>query len=362
MLRARSEAAPDDRVDPAASGLETAPPPRSTTRIVIDTRMLEWTGIGRYTRHLLEELAVLDQHTHYVVLVPPSAAGSWRSPGENFEPRVADPRPYGAAEQWRLPGILRSLRPDLVHFTHSNVPVRYGGAYIVSVHDLTMLRYRNVESEALAERLRYEVKLHALRWTVAREAHRARLVLTPSGATAADITRTFGRDPDATPVIHMASGTLTGVPEPVPGVDPGEPFLLHVGNFYPHKNLEMLVATMELLNADHPRLRLVLAGAPNWFSDRLAAAGGLRAGGGSRPHSRPGDRRPAGVAVRPRGAVRPAVAVRGVRPHGSGGDGRRPAGGGGGRHLPTRDLRRWRRLLRPPRPRGPRQSGGRGAG
>lgn len=38
-------------------------------RIVIDGRMIAWTGIGRYTLNLLRELQKLDKTNEYVVLM-----------------------------------------------------------------------------------------------------------------------------------------------------------------------------------------------------------------------------------------------------------------------------------------------------
>lgn len=239
-------------------------------RIVVDGRMLAWTGIGRYTRHLLDELSGLDDRNEYLVLVAAGDGDRWRPGAANFERRVTDLRPYSLAEQRHLGRQIEVLRPDLVHFTHFNVPLRYRDPFVVTIHDLTMLRFKNVGGTSLQKRLASEGKYRALHWTMRSAVRRARCVLTPSRHTAGEVARRFGRPAGRITVTYEATEDLPVDPVPLPELDDGRPFLLHVGNFYPHKNVAALVAAMEALAADRPELRLVLAGAPDHFQRRLA--------------------------------------------------------------------------------------------
>ncbi|MEK7537348.1 MAG: glycosyltransferase family 1 protein, partial [Patescibacteria group bacterium] len=47
------------------------------------------------------------------------------------------------------------------------------------------------------------------------------------------------------------------------------PYLLHVGNTYPHKNLERLIAAVELTNRRRLDFQLVLVGKDDYFARRL---------------------------------------------------------------------------------------------
>lgn len=234
-------------------------------RVVVDGRMLEWTGIGRYTRRLLDGLAALDGDTDYVVLVSPAGAASFTPSTSNMRTRVVDARPYRPASHRELPRVIAEERPDLVHFTHFAVPLGYRGPYVVTVHDLTMVQRRNLHGGGPARRLRREVKLVAGRYVAASAVRRAAEVIAVSQATASDVVA-LGAAPERVTVVYEAADEQIAAPESVPGVD--GPFLLYVGNGYPHKNLEVLLAAMERLAPVRPALRLVVAGDPATYSAR----------------------------------------------------------------------------------------------
>lgn len=261
-------------------------------RIVVDGRMLGWTGIGRYTRRLLQELAAIDRTDEFVVTVRRADLATWEPPGPNVTPVVADLRPHRVREQLAMPVILRRLRPDLVHFPHYNVAVGHRGPFVVSVQDLTMLRFPSRPGASPAVRLNAVVK-HAVGTSTVRWAtSHARLVLTPSRFVAGDLARTFGLPAARTVPIHLGvdppdaagpaasaaagrsgDGTdlwLGDATSQVPGVPPGAPFLLHVGNMFPHKNLPVAVAAIERLAGDN--VHLVLTGADDPWCARLRAA------------------------------------------------------------------------------------------
>jgi len=81
-------------------------------KIVIDGRMLGWTGVGRYTLALLEELPKLDQENQYVVLVRRVDWAKWEPVAANFEKVECNIDPYTVGEQLRLSGILHDLKPE----------------------------------------------------------------------------------------------------------------------------------------------------------------------------------------------------------------------------------------------------------
>jgi glycosyltransferase involved in cell wall biosynthesis len=240
-------------------------------RIVIDGRMLGWTGIGRYTSHVLQELAALDADTHYVVLVRRDGMQSWTPPGPNFDAVVADFAPYGWSEQARLPRQVRNLRPDLVHFTHFNAPFAYREDFAVTVYDTTMLRFPSHCDTSAVRALARAPKRALARRVMDSAVSRARTVFTLSRHTANELTETFGVDPDRIRVTYAAADKSGDLEESVPDVDGRDPFILYVGNAYPHKNLDLVIEAMRGLVRQHHDLRLVLAGPDDECSALLRA-------------------------------------------------------------------------------------------
>src|SRR5690242_13332158 len=110
-------------------------------KIAIDARMLgpRWTGIGLYSRKLLEQLQALDHQNQYLVLLDREQYQDWQPTAKNFTKVLAPYKVYGLAEQLLLPLKLFRLRPDLVHFLHFNVPVFYHGKKVVTIHDTTYI-------------------------------------------------------------------------------------------------------------------------------------------------------------------------------------------------------------------------------
>ncbi len=48
-----------------------------------------------------------------------------------------------------------------------------------------------------------------------------------------------------------------------------EPYLLYVGNAYPHKNLERLLQAFKIILKESPNLSLILVGRIDYFYNRL---------------------------------------------------------------------------------------------
>src|SRR5688572_4288547 len=110
-------------------------------RIVIDGRMLYWTGVGRYTQALLEQLQRIDRENTYLVLMRRQDWGLWEPETPNFSKIEASIDPYSAGEQLWLPWVIQSLKPDLVHFPAANTPLLWRGKRVVTVHDLTLVDF-----------------------------------------------------------------------------------------------------------------------------------------------------------------------------------------------------------------------------
>jgi glycosyltransferase involved in cell wall biosynthesis len=181
--------------------------------------------------------------------------------------RAMPARPLHAS--WRRaewPPLERFVGPvDVVHGTNYVVPPTRRAARVVTVHDLTTVRYPELCDRAT---LAYP---NLVRRALARGAW----VHTHSKSVAEEVVEVFRADPSR--VRPVASG----VP-PLPPPDEDAPsrylrpgmarYVLAVGTAEPRKDLPGLVAAFDLLAQDRADLGLVLAGPAGWGSAALEGA------------------------------------------------------------------------------------------
>lgn len=244
-------------------------------RIGIDARMAGETGIGRYVTRLVAELAALDPAHEFVLFTRPASAGRLEAPGWRQVP--ADVRWYTLAEQLRMPGIVRGSKIDLFHAPHWNVPLALPVPFVVTVHDLILLTHPSRRA-TIGGPLRYAVKNAGYRRVLRHALRGSRAVIAVSEATAADIRR---HEPTAAAKVttiplggpELAARALSAV------ASPEGRYLLYVGNAYPHKDVDGLLAAVTALRAmpDMADLRVVWIGQDDFFSRRVRASAAWRA-------------------------------------------------------------------------------------
>ncbi len=223
------------------------------------------TGIGVFTRELL---ARLDSDP---AIDPVPFAVSWRGrdrlerllpPGTEPVRRPMPARPLRQA--WRLLGAPPiewwSGRVDIVHGTNFVVPPTRDAATLVTIHDLTPVRFpelctRDTRSyPALIER------------AVRRGAH----VHTDSAYVAGEVRDHFDLPEERVHTVHLG---VTELPPTAPGdgtlLAGAERYLLALGTVEPRKDLPLLVEAFEALFDEDRELRLVIAGPDGWGSRQL---------------------------------------------------------------------------------------------
>ncbi|MEO7836403.1 MAG: glycosyltransferase family 1 protein [Acidimicrobiales bacterium] len=168
------------------------------------------------------------------------------------------------------PGTWWTGSAEVVHGTNFAVPPSPGAAEVMTVHDLTPLRYPEFSSPAT--RIFPAVVRRALR--------RGAWVHTPSAFVANEVVEQFGAEAERVWVVHH------GIPpevtrESADSAPLGEPYVLAIGTVEPRKGFPSLVRAFDALAADRPDLRLVIAGPDGWGNDALEDAIG-RAVHGSR--------------------------------------------------------------------------------
>jgi glycosyltransferase involved in cell wall biosynthesis len=192
------------------------------------------TGIGVYAHAVLPALQQLPH-----VLIPGGEEGSGRQRLKRL-----------AWSQLELPRLAGRHKASLI-FTPA--PEGYLGPQsipqVVMVHDLRPISHPERSLQSLYFRSWVPPLLRA-----------ARHVLTNSQFTAGEIQRCTGLPEERISVIPLGYDAEHFTPGDSQGAIPQQPYLLHVGQAYPHKNLRRLIQAFAQVAPAHPELRLVLAG------------------------------------------------------------------------------------------------------
>ncbi|TAK96478.1 glycosyltransferase family 1 protein [Patescibacteria group bacterium] len=245
-------------------------------RIGIDARFYGSVGkgLGRYTQKLIEQLERIDSKNQYVIFLRQENFDEYQPKNKNFQKVLANYQWYTLAEQIHLPRLLKKAKLDLVHFPHFNVPLAYRGKFVITIHDLILLHFPTRRGSTLSP-LRYWGKFLAYRWVIWSALRRAERVITVSHFTKKDILSHYAIPERKIVVTHEGCG----MPEIVQNSPATEkilhaygilkPYILYVGNAYPHKNLERLARAFLLLQKQHSQLQLVLVGKSDYFYNQL---------------------------------------------------------------------------------------------
>lgn len=236
-------------------------------RIVIDARMLYWTGVGRYTKALLEHLPELDAQNDYLVLTRPADRVLWEPAAPNIKRIEVAIDPYSLDEQFGLGKIISELKPDLVHFTTPNIPA-YQGRYVVTVHDLTLLDYDTSRGTGWQKAV-HGLKRIPFRWVFRRAVTHATGITTGTKYVQQQLIERFGVPKARLTVAPLAADPLLAEPVSTKRLGVKPPYLLYVNNFYPYKNAGSVLLALKELVTTHPDLQLVFTGKPDYFRDVL---------------------------------------------------------------------------------------------
>ncbi len=245
-------------------------------RIGIDARFYGpvGKGLGRYTQKLIENLEKMDNTNRYFIFLRRENFDDYQPKNKNFHKILADYRWYTFAEQIKFPWVLIRYRLDLVHFPHFNVPILYFRKFIVTIHDLILINFPTVRSTTLSPLL-YWMKFLVYKIVIRFAIYRSDKIIAVSKFTKSDILKNYPRVPDKkiTVTYEACDDYCLFNPrqekEILSRYGIIKPYLLYVGNAYPHKNPERLVLAFEKLKAGYPDLKLVFVGAKDYFYLRL---------------------------------------------------------------------------------------------
>lgn len=226
------------------------------------------TGIGTFVAELLGRLAERDD------LEVVAWATSWRGRGALDGALPAGiagiARPMAARplhELWRYldhPHLERwTGAVDVAHGTNFVVPPTRRAARVVSVHDLTPVRFPAMST---ADTLRYPA-------LVRRAVSRGAWVHVDAPSVGEEVVAELGADAERVVAVPLA-------PTPVPDADPArgramagsDRYVLALGTVEPRKGLPGLVRAFDAVVAQVPEAKLVVAGPDGWGADALSEA------------------------------------------------------------------------------------------
>lgn len=244
-------------------------------RIAVDVRAVQGArrGMGMYVESLLVHLARQPRRPRITLLadghLPPPAG-----PVAELFP-VLTRRVPGGQIGWEQVGLpLAARKFDLLHAPANGGPVRGGPRLVVTLHDVIFVRrFRDISAVPYAAQAVGHVYR---RWTYPKVARRARIVLTVSEASRAEIASLLRVPPDRIVV------TPESLPEPFraavapPLADvfakyglPAGRFLLAMGAYERRKNIPFLFEVLERMrSAGKAPPLLLLAGADHLKATR----------------------------------------------------------------------------------------------
>ena len=195
------------------------------------------TGIGVYANAVLPALQNLEH-----AIIPGGGSGGAKERLRRF-----------AWSQFQLPKLARERKADLIftpapegYLGHQLVP------QVVMVHDLRPLSHPERSMQSLYFRLWVPLLLT-----------QCRHILTNSNFTASEICRSIGIPQDKISVTPLGYDQSRFYPADHYRRMHHRPYLMHIGQAYPHKNLYRLIQAFDAITSRFPEVDLLLLGKPH---------------------------------------------------------------------------------------------------
>jgi len=240
-------------------------------------------GLGRYTQEVVDNVTALDTQNEYVVFLRQENFDDFECDGVRVKKVLADISWYGLAEQLIFPWLIARQKLDLMHFPHFNVPIFCPVRFVLTIHDLILINFPTVRATTLGP-LAYKIKNLGYRAVINIAVRRAKKIIAVSEFTKNDLIKHFRIRSDKIVVTYEGVARLDKGREGV--INPADdqkilsakfitkPYLLYIGNAYPHKNLEGLIRIFKKLLDREAEVQLVLVGKEDYFYERLKKLAG----------------------------------------------------------------------------------------
>lgn len=239
-------------------------------KIGIDARLWSETGVGRYIRNLVKNLAEIDHKNQYILYLTENEFKTVELPGKNFEKRLTFIRWHTLQEQLLFASLLYKDTLDLVHFPYFSFPIIYNRPFVITIHDLILHHFPTGQASTLPLWM-YRTKLESYKFLITRGAKKAKKVLTVSNTTKGEIVDHLKVPENKIVVTYegIDESLQLAMKHPIKDNQNKNKYFLYVGNAYPHKNLERLLKAFAQFAKDAPKVNLILVGKEDFFYTRL---------------------------------------------------------------------------------------------
>jgi glycosyltransferase involved in cell wall biosynthesis len=231
-------------------------------------------GLGRYTKEVVDRLIVIDKKNNYVIFLCEENFENFDDSQENVKKILVTARWYTFSEQIIMPFLIFREKIDLMHFPHFNVPLLCPSKFVVTIHDLILIKHPTERASTLGPVI-YIIKNLAYKIVIKHAIRRSRKIIAVSYYTKNDIINHFKVGHEKIIVTYEGVAKLENN-----SIDNNDkianlsynnikPFLLYVGNAYPHKNLEGFIEIFDKIHKEEPDLNLILVGRDDYFFKRV---------------------------------------------------------------------------------------------
>lgn len=236
-------------------------------KIAVNTRLLQpgkLDGIGWFTLETLKRITQNHPEAEFIFIFD-------RKPHKSLEftknvskvvvyPPTRHPFLWYLWFEWRLPELLKKLKPDLFLSTDGYISLRTEVPQLAVIHDINFIhRPQDLPLLTGAYFRSYFPKF----------AKKAKTIATVSEYSKKDISQTFSIDIDKIDVVYNGANTLFS---PVPDGDKndwkkentnGNSYFVYVGSLHPRKNIDGLLRAFEVFKkTDKSGMKLMIIGEP----------------------------------------------------------------------------------------------------
>lgn len=238
-------------------------------KIGIDARLLQESGVGIYIKNLLHFLDLVDTSDFkFYIYLNQEGFANLDFLSKNFIKKKAYFRWHSINEQIGFLKTIRDDKLDLMHFTYFSYPVSYAGRFVVTVHDLIPYLYKTGRAST-KNKFIFNFKHMIYKWLITNAIMESTAIITPSNSVKEEMLNLFTKSVEDK--IHVL---YEGVDYEIAKLKPDDslrnllkyPYLLYVGNFYPHKNVENLI---KAFSKSRKKIHLILAGPDDFFAKRI---------------------------------------------------------------------------------------------
>lgn len=227
-------------------------------------------GTETYVRHLIRELAMLDHKNEYIIFTNRENHDTFNISNSNFSKFFCDvsaENKYAriAYEQLILPKKMKNQKIDVLHSPGYVSPLWGNFAKVVTIHDMQYKYYPQFLSRS---------KLTYWKYFIPKSARKSDIIMTVSNNAKHDIVNLL-KIPHNKVIVTYESSRFMNSSDDFEDLNIGaleklqikQNYILSVASLLPHKNLDRLIESFNLLNDDS--LQLVLVGSTGKSLDTI---------------------------------------------------------------------------------------------